>query len=382
MARIVLGTYAFRYPLGGNLSWTLQWAVGFQRLGHDVFLVEKAAYSNACFDPIRKVTSDDCSYAVGALPPLLARHQLDRRWCYVDFAGNYFGVDRDSVETMLRSADLFIDLGTHGAWLDELSTGGCKTVLVDGEPGYTQMRRENKLERGERVAVYDHYFSNGASLPTAAYTGPTAGLCWESVFNPVVVDLFPQRPPPAHAPFSTVMNWQAHAVLHLRGESWQQKDAEFAKFMDLPGRTNANFDIAIAGNAPREALHAAGWRIRSGHEATRSYDSYREYLADSAGEFSVCKQAYVALNTGWFSDRSAAYLASGRPVVMQETGFSQYLPCGAGLFAVKNVHEAADAIRRICADYEAQSAAARRIAVEHLDARHVLRRMLGKLGID
>src|SRR5215216_2268571 len=113
MARIVLGTYAFRYPLGGMVSWALQWAVGFHRLGHEVLVAEKSLRPNDCFDPVRLVDSDDCSYAIDLVPRLLARHGLER-WCFVDHAKNYFGLNRDAVETYIDSADVFIDLGTHG----------------------------------------------------------------------------------------------------------------------------------------------------------------------------------------------------------------------------------------------------------------------------
>jgi hypothetical protein len=381
MARIVLGTYAFRYPLGGNLSWTLQWAVGLQRLGHEVLLAEKSAYPNACFDPVRMIASDDCSHALGVVPRLLSRHGLDH-WCYVDHSGTYFGASRDATEAFFRSADLFVDLGTHGAWLKEASAGGCMTVLIDGEPGYTQMRHELKREQRSVLPRYDHYYSNGASLDTPHYSGPTAGLQWRAVYNPVVVDLFPCVPAPVDAPFTTVMTWQAHTPLEYQGVTWRQKDVEFAKFIDLPRRTDARFDLAVAGiGGSRDALHTAGWTTRSARETTLTYEAYIDYITGSAGEFSVCKQAYVALRTGWFSDRSAAYLAAGRPVVMQDTGFSAHLPCGRGLFAVTTVEEAADAIEEIRADYARHSAGARALARDHLDATIVLERFLNELGL-
>jgi hypothetical protein len=382
MARIVLGTYAFRYPLGGMLSWQLQWAAGFRRLGHEVLLAEKSVYADACFDPVRMVASDDCSYAIEAVPRLLARHDL-HHWCYVDHAGDYFGLDRMAVEEFFRGADVFIDLGTHGAWLNDAAAGACATVLIDGEPGYTQMRRELKEERGEWLPHYDYYYSNGAALATATYTGPTAGQSWRAVFNPVVVDLFDPVPPPPGAPFTTIMTWQAHAELSYRGTIWRQKDVEFAKFIDLPLRSKARFDLAVSGGDGelRETLQAAGWTTRSARETTLSYDGYRDYITRSAGEFSVCKQAYVALRTGWFSDRSAAYLAAGRPVVMQETGFSACLPCGEGLFAVTTVDEAADAIAEIEGNYARHSTAARDLARAHLDAGRMLPRLLNEIGL-
>ena len=380
MACIVVGSYVARYPLGGNLSWTLQWLLGFRQLGHDVYLVEKANYPEACYDPVRRVEDDDCSYGVGVVRALLKRFELDDKWCFVDLSGRFYGLSRERIQAVLRSADLFVDLGTHGAWLDEASAAGLR-VLVEGEPGYTQMEMEMRRGAGEQQPFYDYYYTNGANIGTARSKAPTAGKEWRPVYNPVVVELFPTVAPAPEAPFTTVMNWQSHDPFSYRGTVYGQKDVEFIKFLDLPGRTTAPMEIAVSGDIPTQRLTGAGWRVRNAQEVTASYESFRQYLEASRGEFSVCKQGYVVLNTGWFSDRSAAYLASGRPVVMQDTGFSAHLPCGQGLFAVRTMDEAAWAVNEICGAYERHARAAREIASQHLEARSVLRRFLNGLGV-
>src|SRR5438045_3136260 len=116
MAQIVVGSYAVRCPLGGYFSWVLQWLVGLRRLGHNVYFVEKSGWPNACYDPARNVMSDDCSYGVAALSTLLAEFDLAERWCFVDARGTYFGLDRNHIEAVFRSTDLFIDMGSHGSW--------------------------------------------------------------------------------------------------------------------------------------------------------------------------------------------------------------------------------------------------------------------------
>jgi hypothetical protein len=194
--------------------------------------------------------------------------------------------------------------------------------------------------------------------------------------------MFSTSTPPEGAPFTTVMNWQAHDELAFRGVRYGQKDVEFAKFERLPALVDVPMEIAVAGkNVPAQRLKQNGWRIRRAHDVTMSVGSYRDYIAGSLGEFGVCKNVFVATRSGWFSDRSAAYLASGRPVVIQATGFEEHLPCGQGLFAVSSVTEAAEAICRIHVDYSMHSIAARRIALEHLDARVVLSRFLKEIGI-
>ena len=380
MARIVVGSYMIRYPLGGNLSWTLQWLVGFQQLGHDVYLLEKSGYPSSCYDPVKTLMSDDCSYGIATVNALLTQFGLHDKWCFVDVHDHYHGLSRGHVKAVFKSADLFVDIGTHGTWLSEAADAGLR-VLVDGEPGFRQMKMEKSLAAGEVLPSYDFYYSNGANVGTYRSTAPTAGKQWRPLFNPVVVSLFPLQPVSADAPFTTVMHWQAHEPIEFNNKIYGQKDVEFEKFNSLPGLTTTPLEIAVSGkNVPTKQLTDSGWRVRNAHDVTVSFDSYREYIRASRGEFSVCKNVFVATNSGWFSDRSAAYLASGRPVIMQDTGFSAHLPCGQGLFAVHTVDEAAAAIDEINSDYERHSKWARDIAIEYLDAPKVLGKFLHELG--
>jgi len=379
MAHIIAGSYMVRYPLGGMMSWTLQWLLGLRRLGHEVVFVEKSHYADSCYDPRQQASGNDFRYGLKTTVALLERFGLTDGWCYVDFEGRYHGMTRRAIEAKFSTADLFLDLGTHGSWLEEASHSGTR-VLVDGEPGYTQIR----MEKGEGFSRngYDYYFSNGADIGSERSTAPSGGPNWKAVFNPVVTDLFPLVPTPPKAAFSTVMNWQSHQPCIWNGSRLGQKDVEFAKFLDLPGRTSAAMEIAVSGkNIPTAELEAAGWHVCDARTVTLSFDTYGNYIRSCRGEFSVCKNVFVALGTGWFSDRSAAYLASGRPVVLQDTGFSRHLPVGEGLFAVRNTEEAAAAIDEIESDYEHHSRKAREIACEHLEAEVVLSQFLDEISI-
>jgi hypothetical protein len=382
MAQIALGSYAVQFPVGGYLSWILQWLAGLKHLGHDVVFVEKSSYERSCYDPDIDEMTDDCSYGVAALDRLLSRVGLSGSWCFVDRGGRYHGMTRNQIEARLASCDLFVDMGTHGAWLDEAAAAGAR-VLIDGEPGATQMKMEKRLANGEALPDYDAYYSVGQNVGTAASSAPTAGREWRHVFYPVHRRLFERGPrPPADAPFTTIMSWQAHTEVEHDGQVFGAKDREFEKFIDLPARTAVPIELAVAGRAvPFERLRSAGFRIRDSHTETRSYDAFMHYIQRSRGEFSVCKNVFVATRSGWFGDRAAAYLASGRPVVMQETGFSDHLPCGEGLFAVETVDDAADAIELIEGDYDRHSDAARDIAAEYLDTTRVLPAFLAELGV-
>ena len=381
MARVLVSSYMVRYPLGGNMAWTLQWLVGLQRIGHDVYLLEKTDYPDACFDPARHTMSDDCSYGMRATHELLARFGLDGRWCFVDARGEYHGIRRRAAADLISAADVLIDIGNHGAWLPEADAANVPTVLVDGEPGYNQMRMEQRGRRGDWLPEYDHYYSNGANIGTPRACAPDAGRTWRPLFNPVVVDLYEVAPPRAGARFTTVMNWQAHQPLEYDGRAYGQKDVEFERFLALPRMTAAPLEVAVSGAAPVDRLQAHGWAVRDAHEVTGSFDCYRDYIAGSLGEFSVAKHVFVGTCSGWFSDRSAAYLAAGRPVVLQDTGFSAHLPCGRGLFAVHTVDEAAAALDEIRTDWPAHSRWAHAIAHEHLSAPKLLSRLLSEVGI-
>jgi hypothetical protein len=381
MARIIVGSYLVQFPLGGYLSWVGQWLLGFKQLGHEVWFVEKSHGSQSCYDPSTGVMSDDCGYGTAQVRNFLARYGLENNWCFVDARDQYHGAGRAIIEDVFRSADLFVDMGTHGLWAHEASSTRLR-VLVDGEPGFRQMKLENALAEEQPLPLYDRYYTVGLNLGTPACTAPSAGRHWQPVFDPVATEIFSCVPPPPSAAFTTVMSWQAHAPIEFNGATYGQKDVEFAKFMDLPCRTKVPLELAIAGkDTPVRELKIHGWRLLDSHRVTMTFDSWRAYIRGSRGEFSVAKHVFVATNSGFFSDRSAAYLASGRPVVMQETGFSAHLPCGRGLFAVRDVEEAAAAIDSIDSDYARHSRDAREIAVEYLDTRRVLGRFLRELGL-
>jgi len=380
VARIVVGSWVVRYPLGGNLSWALQYLVGFHRLGHDVYLVEKSGWPGSCFDPVKGVMSDDCSYGTRVVSELLDRFGLADRWCYVDSDDRYHGMSRQQVESVFASSDVFIDMGAHGSWDREAVSAGAR-VLIDGEPGFTQM----KMDAGRAMhgaSTYDHHFTTGRSIGTTHSPAPSAGRDWKWLYHPVNVDLFDVVPAPADAPFTTVMNWQSYEPFLYRGRSYGHKDQEFEAFLDLPRLTDEPLEVAVSGeDVPEDRLRASGWRVVDGHAVTRSYDSFIAYLSASRGEFSVCKEGYVRLSTGWFSDRSAVYLANGRPVILQDTGWSRYLPTGEGLFAVRSADEAAAAIHDVAGDHRRHSRAAREIAGEYLDAPKMLGRFLDEIGV-
>jgi len=380
MARIVVGSTMIRYPLGGMNQWVLAWLVGFKRLGHKVYVVEKSGWENSCYDLSKKIMTDDCRYGVGVVSGLLRRFGLEENWCFVDAAGVYHGLSREQLGTVIQSADLFVDLeGTE--WLEE-TAGIPLRVFVDGEPGWCQMKMEKILRANKDWSGHDRYYTVGMNIGTPNTSAPTGRKEWKHLFPPALLELFPYQAVNQEAPFTTVMNWKSHGHVEFDGVSYGQKETEFAKFIDLPTRTPARMEIAVSGsNVPRQELRNRGWSVHNADQITVSIDTYRDYILESKGEFSVVKNVFAATNCGWFGDREAYYMSTGRPVVLEETGFSAHLPVGEGLFAVRTVEEAAAAIDEINQDFERHSRRAREIAIEFLDAPRVLGKLLQELGM-
>ena len=369
-----------RYPVGGIHLWVLSWLLGFKRLGHDVYLVEKSGWPASCYDLSKRVMTDDCSYGVGVVEGLLRRFGLEQNWCFVDAEEQYHGLSRESVQAVFKSADLFVDL-EGDEWLEEAAAVPVR-VLVDSEPSWCQIRMEKRLNAGQASSSHHHYYTIGRNIGTASTSAPAGGKTWRHIFPPILLDLAPSDLPGPDAPFTTVMNWQSHKHVEFNGTKYGQKETEFARFIDLPRRTPARMQIAVSGShVPREELRSHGWSVLNADDVSSSLNSYQEYLRTSKGEFAVAKHVFVATNSGWFGHQQGYYMAGGRPVVLDETGFSAHLPVGCGLFAVKNVDEAAEAISEITGDFNRHSRCAREIATEFLDAPRVLAAFLEDLGI-
>ena len=381
MARILVSGNLVRFPMGGASQYYTSFLVGLRQLGHDVYFVEKARWPAACYDVPKRENTDDCSYGLGVMQALLARYDFADRWCYVEFNGRYHGLDQGRVQELFSTADAFIELDGSG-WENE--SGSTLRVLIEGEPGWQQMKMENSLRAGEPIPEFDRYYTTGHNVGTEWSASPTAAKTWGKIFCPIRVDAVPFEPPTGDGPFSSVMRWRTNKPVTFDGTTYGQKDLEFSKFMTLPSLVSVPLEVAVSGRVPRETLElmrSSGWGVRDAEQVSVSIDSYWDYIRRSRGDFAVCKNVFVANNTGVFIDRPGWYMASGRPAVVQDTGFSRHLPCGRGLFAVRTVEEAADAIETIASDYLTHARAAREIAAEYLDARKVLAKFLAEIGL-
>jgi len=207
------------------------------------------------------------------------------------------------------------------------------------------------------------------------------GLTWHPTRHPIVLADWPWSEPPADGAFTTVMSWKIDVTPPvLGGRVYGGKDVEFAKVLALPSRTTMPLEIALSGAAPRDQITAAGWRVRDARDVSATPEAYQRYLAGSRGELSVAKEAYVATRSGWFSTRSASYLALGRPVVIQDTGLATHYPLGDAILPFDDLDGAAAALLEVEHDYARRCRQARAIAAELLAAERVLGRLLAHAG--
>jgi hypothetical protein len=379
MARIVICGYMVRHPVAGNVLAFFQYVLGFARLGHEVAYLEESGWPYSCYDPASQSWQDHPTGGLRFARELMREHGLDVPVWYVNRdTGRIDGGDRDELRRVLAAADLLLNVGGV-CWLPEFSL--CRRrAMIDLDPMFTQVERFGAKVLND----YDVHFSYGANIGRPGCTIPTAGVDWIGTVPPVVPELWACATPAADAPFTTIGNWGAYGGVTHEGVHYGQKDEEFLRLLDLPSRTRHPLELAIsgAGEATRDRLRGAGWRVRdAGEEVSTDVATYRAYVRGSRGEFSAAKNAYVKSRSGWFSDRSVCYLAAGLPVVLQNTGFSETLPCGEGLLAFNDADEAVAAIDAVNRDYERHRAAARRLAEETFSAARVLQKLLAACGV-
>jgi hypothetical protein len=379
-----------RHPYGGMAWCSLNYLLGLQRLGHRVWYLEDTGECN--YDPEQNTISKDPRYALDFIRRCLEPFGLADRWCYIDYRGGYYGKTRDAWRRICAEADLFLDLsGGCWFWRDEYLSIP-RSAFIDSDPAFTQLNiAEHVSERGPDwhndsltyagyFKQFDTLFTFGHNIGTPACPVPTSSLHWQPTWQPVCVDEWRPTPELPRPYFTTVMSWKFEDFVDIGGG----KDLEFRKILDLPSSTDAPLELAV--NAPseqlepvKELLRRHGWRCQDAFSVSYDLNAYRQYLSSSLGEFGAAKHTYVHYKTGSLSDRTECYLASGRPAVVQDIGFSAHLPTGEGLFAYRTAEEAIEGLEEVLADYKRHSRAARDLAVTYFDARRVLSDLLERI---
>ena len=380
--RIVVTGLLAQYPLGG-VAWDyLQYPVGLQRLGHDVYYVEDTGQWP--FNPVERGVSKGCDYNVRHLAALMQRFGLEDRWAYCfPWGDQWFGMSDEKRADVLATADVFLNIS--GVWRNPVELRqqtDARLVFIDSDPVFTQV----KLARGQvdfrrAVDAHDVHFSFGEAQSGLV---PATGHTWLPTRQPVLLDEWVPMDGAVRDVFTTVMNWTSYKPVQFEGVTYGQKDVEFRRFLDLPSAVEPiRLEVAMSSGKNRRAplgmLRHRGWRIVDPAETCPDLDSYRRYVATSRGEWSVAKHAYVVGAPGWFSCRSACYLAAGRPVVVEDTGLGGVIPTGEGVVTCTDLEEAAEQLRAVDGDIVRHASAAREIAVEYFDSARVLDDLLARV---
>jgi hypothetical protein len=378
--KIVLAGYLVRCALGGYAWQILHYLIGLRDLGFDPYFYEDTAYYSDCFDPVtgNMYVPPDAGVAFAA--EFFRRVGCADRWVFWDTPRNrYHGLTAADTAALLRDARILITL----APVNRLPrVPGQRRLFIDIDPAFTQIRvAEGDRALCELLEEHDLHFTIGENIGTPGCPIPTDRFAWRTTRQPIALDQWPPLPIDAGAAFTTIGRWdERRRNIRFRGETYAwSKRIEWMKFLDLPVRTGQHFTLAMdvdktAGDG--ELLQQHGWALVDPIGVSHDALMYRDFIQRSKGEFTVAKDLNVRLASGWFSDRSACYLAAGRPVVTQDTGFARRLPTGKGLFAVHGLDDAVAAVGAIAADYDAHAGAARQVAETCFDAKRVLRDLM------
>lgn len=384
---IVSGAIANK-PRNGGESWVrLSWLLGLRRLGFEAYFVEL-------------IDRGDCVGASGA--PTDFADSLNRAYfeavvrefglegrasLLVSDGEEAAGVPADRVADLAAEADLLVNLSGH-LRPAQLLAAPRTSVYVDLDPGFTQVWHEDPAVPFD-LPPHDHYVTVGLNLGGPDCPIPLCGAQWTPTLPPVVLERWPPKPqPPGPFRFSTVATWRSPSgALRIGGRTPGPKHHQFRRLIELPERVEtAKFEIALdihpADSADLEALRSHGWEVVDPAAVAGSPAAFRDYVGASGAEFSVAQGVYSETVSGWFSDRTAAYLASGRPALVQETGLAGRLPLGGGLLSFDAAVDAVAEARRLAADPGAHGEAARAFAERHLDSDLVLERLLWALEVE
>jgi hypothetical protein len=379
---IVVFGILFWYPLAGVTYQFLHYLIALRQLGWDPYYVEDS--SRWVYDPDQDDKTPDPRANIAAAVPALVAHGFGDRWAFRSDHehGRVYGIGETRLRALYRDAIALLNVtGSQELRAEHLVCS--RRIYVESDPVKSQILvAQGDPDMLERLKGHDTLFTFGENLGHPDCLLPAQPLTWLPTRQPVVLDVWDGAAGAGHA-YTTIATWRNKNDVVYEGQTYRwSKDAAFARVLDLPRRRRGPFELATRVDAATAArLTEAGWRLCNAYDVSRDIDRYRAFIRDSHAEFTVAKEQYVELRSGWFSDRSVCYLAAGRPVVTQDTGFGNVLPTGRGLFAFRDMDDILAAVDAIETDYEGHRRAAREIAAEYFDARRVVGSLLERAGL-
>jgi hypothetical protein len=386
--RVIVAGIMFHAPVAGVVYQALHYLIGLQRLGYDVFYVEDSPWWS--LDPRSGEMCADPSGSIEVVAPVLERHGFTDRWAYrrahaPDEPRGCWGLEDREVVALYRDADAWLNVtGSQAIW-DDVSACPRK-ILIESDPISAQIDVANGTTSTiEHLDAHDTHFTFGETMGRSECPIPLGPYRWLPTRQPVVLDLWCTDAEPRHDRFTTVTSWHdEHKDREFQGESYRwTKDAEFHRVLDLPLVRPGRFELAVTGGVERDLplLDRSGWKLSDALALSAHHVDYRAFIQDSWGEFTVAREQYHKPRTGWFSDRSACYLAAGRPVITQETGFSDVLPCGSGLYPWRTTDDVLAAVDHVDSDPVGARHDAHEIAREYFAADRVLADLMRRAGL-
>ena len=382
--KIIVFGILFWYPLVGVTWQFLHYLIGLRRLGYDPYYIEDSG--RWVYDPRLNDMTPDAASNVQSVAPILEAYGFADRWA---FRGNYedgqcYGMTPERILEVYRDADAFLNV-TGAQEIREEHLQCPRRIYVESDPVAAQINvAQGEPEILAMLDAHDMHFTFGENLGAADCRVPVVRYQWQPTRQPVVLDLWDNPYGPQSGAYNTIATWRnTKKDITYEGETYfWSKDREFIKFLDLPRLRTGPFELAAGVDpAVRRLLLDHGWRQVDSLDVSSDVNRYRRYIQQARGEFTVAKDQNIRLRSGWFSDRSACYLAASRPVITQETGFSNILPTGHGLFGFTTMDEILAAIDAIEGDYEGQCRAARELAAEYFAAEKVVGSLMRRAGL-
>lgn len=382
---VILGMMG-RSPFGGQTWLYLNWIRAFAALGHDVWYVEDDP--SWPYDPLSYSPTDDCQYAVRHVASCLERIGMKDKWAFrmALVPNKCWGMSDNQLNDLYRNCDALLNI-VGATDLREEHMAAPLRIYVQTDPVTAELRLANG-DRHTAAAFAAHHmiFTYGENYGAADCNVPLNGIAYHKTRQPIDLELWPMTYDPACRYFTTIGNYrQEGSDVDYNGETYRwSKHYEWEKFIDLPRRTSQEFELAMnfIDKNDQRLVEENGWRICSPYEMSLDiFGAYQQYFRGSRAEFTVAKDQNVRLRSGWFSERDVCYLASGKPVISQDTGFSNMLPVGRGLFGFTCKDEVLSAIDAINRDYEGHCRAARELADEYFAAPKIARRLLTEAGL-